>query len=858
MNQPTSKTNAIICGRRMTFLQMIDDYRIVIPVIQRDYAQGRENEKVTEVRKNFVKSLISDIKDQSGQFHDLDFIYGTVNQTASTIDEFIPLDGQQRLTTLFLLYLYVAGRNGHYEDFTARMKASDGTFKFSYKTRNSSTMFCERLLQEYSITEFDETCNKTVTKNINIFDLLKKKEKCFVQAGVQSGKPRVSYISEIIKNQGWFYLSWLNDPTVAGMLVMLDEINSQFINDPEKNLLSIAYNRLFNDDQTAPPITFQMLPLNGYSRTDDLYIKLNARGLHLSDFENFKARIEELMKNDKLAKINDFMQKIDIDWNEYLWPHRGKADNTDGILENLFRNFIAFAYRDVKYDKKTMGEKMAYLLEQNDKSMRFTFSRYCELGVFHERKEAVDQTRINLEKNMIEKIISFFDIFCNEITTPENATCKWLDAKRFIHDRFIDKTIPFYSNRLRLYAYLQYHNTHGTSIDPDDLNQWMRFVRNLDEATDIDAPENFYQAITSIDNLLDAIGHKKVQEWLSTDGRYYTISFFRQREMKEECIKAELIAQEKKFGLDTIKNAVYEGDMNSYLTGQMGFVFEFAGVYPLYENDKIKSLSRVDLYHIGLTVSGYTQKSIALFNILSSDSPGVLATDRLLERALLSLGMYLRENSAKRWNFCNMMKDPYNSWKTLLFVEKENAQGRNIFKDMLGQISVSSIQTDLEKIISNSKKKKLPIWRRLIIDNKALIDYCSQGFLYIEDKDKINDDEADVILLNQSQMNHYHSELFTRDLFEKLRNIFQIGYRPERKYEIDSTIYIKFKKNGSDKIYELRLWHWDGDWDHKIIDEDNNNVSIPITLTNQKDGEQILKDVFTFLKLNNYEIVVNT
>lgn len=855
MNNNQNISTFSFVGKRMTFLQVVDKYKIVIPVIQRDYAQGRENEKVTEVRKNFVKNLISYIKDTSTKYHDLDFIYGTSNKTISSEEEFIPLDGQQRLTTLFLLHLYVAGRNGRFKDFICRMKASDGTYKFSYKTRSSSTMFCERLLSRFNISEFNTESNQEETKETDIFDELKKHEDRKVY---EQGKPRPSYISEMIKNQGWFYLSWLNDPTVAGMLVMLEEIDSQFLNDSEQNLTKIAYQRLFDENSSAPPVTFLMLPLDGYSRTDDLYIKLNARGLHLSDFENFKARIEDLMKDNQMICYDDFKEKIDLEWNEYLWPYRSdKANNTDEILENLFRNFIAFAYRVETYDKETMAEKMAYLLEQNKKTMRFTFSRYCELDVFHDPKENVNSsTRMNLEKEMIEKIISFFDIFCNDATTPENAKCKWLNATAFINKRTIDKTLS-YSQRLRLYAYLQYHNTH-VSIDSDDLSQWMRLVRNLDEATDIDAPENFYQAITSIDDLLREIGSRNVQEWLSTAGRNYTISFFRQREMKEECIKAELIAQEKKFGFDTIRNAVYEGDMNSYLTGQMGFAFEFAGVYPLYENDKIRSLSRVDLYHIGLTISEYTQKSIALFKMLSSDSSGVLATDRLLERALLSLGMYLRENSAKRWNFCNMMKDPYNSWKTLLFVEKENAQGRNIFKDMLSQISVSSIQTDLEKIISNSRKEKIPRWRRMIIDNKALIDYCSQGFLYIEDKDKINDDEVDVILLNQSQMNHYHSELFTRDLFEKLKNYFQIGYRPERKYEIDSTIYIKFKKNGSDRIYEFRLWHWDGDWDHKIIDKDDNQVSIPITLPNRKNGEQILKDVFTFLKLNNYEIVVNT
>ena len=45
-------------GCRMTFLELIAQYSVVIPVIQRDYAQGRVTEKITELRVNFVKDLL--------------------------------------------------------------------------------------------------------------------------------------------------------------------------------------------------------------------------------------------------------------------------------------------------------------------------------------------------------------------------------------------------------------------------------------------------------------------------------------------------------------------------------------------------------------------------------------------------------------------------------------------------------------------------------------------------------------------------------------------------------------------------------------------------------------------------------
>ena len=69
-------------------------------MIQRDYAQGRKNE--VKVREGFVSSLAAIINGKGGT---LDFIYGALEG-----QDFVPLDGQQRLTTLYLLHWLSAKR----------------------------------------------------------------------------------------------------------------------------------------------------------------------------------------------------------------------------------------------------------------------------------------------------------------------------------------------------------------------------------------------------------------------------------------------------------------------------------------------------------------------------------------------------------------------------------------------------------------------------------------------------------------------------------------------------------------------------------------------------------------------------
>lgn len=822
MNQ--QKNN--ISAQRLSFLQLIEKYNVVIPVIQRDYAQGRKTEKPTEVRKGFVRNLISYL--QSDKIHDLDFVYGTVLD-----NEFIPLDGQQRLTTLFLLHLYIASKSNNYEDFVGLM-IRDERCRFEYKTRLSSTMFCKNLLTHKVISPNSE--NKCDDSNNTLVTLQEK-----------------------IKDQGWFFLSWLNDPTVAGMLVMLGEIDEQFSKKDNFDFVQ-AYDKLKSD---KAPITFQMLPLEGYNRTDDLYIKLNARGIPLSDFENFKARLVDWMKGvvDE-NKLQEFKRKVDGEWNDYLWKKeqddvsnvkdkkdkKDKKDNTDLIMENLFRNFIAYCYRLIPKDGqsndafiKQVNETMSYLLEQNGKKMRFSFSRYSELEVIPK------ENKLGHEKTMMERVISFFNIYCCPNCNPIEYKGKWLDINNFVKNGMIDSAAS-YSQRLRLYAYLQYCNTHST-IDNYDINQWMRLIRNLDCATDIDTAGDFYRALVSIDDMLKQIGSKKVQGWLAamSDDEMKNVKFFRSRQVKEECIKARLLIRESKDGGDGIKNAVELGDSDDYLRGQMGFALEFAirtfsgeqkgaDAYDKFAQDKIKEMSAEDIKSLGDSISEYLKKTIEIKNILATNNNKISGTEKeethLLERALLSLGMYLRKNSNNRYNFCNVLGDPYNSLKTLLHVEDNNKYCRDVFKNMLDEINCGSIQQDLLKIIEN-EGDNISEWRKLIIDNPSLIDYCENGFLYIEvpndETKEVNlpdDDVKNVFLLGASQMNHYHAELWTRDLYESAQWSGiepKLQYREEKKHGETPVIYIEFKHNSTS--YEFRLSHKDGKWGYEIKNVNDENDS---------------------------------
>src|SRR5690606_33734068 len=138
-------------GERVTFNELLDIVNFIeIPIIQRDYAQGRKDQ--SEVRNAFLDSLFSAlIIDKAYDHHpslNLDFVYGDIDNT----DTLSVLDGQQRLTTLFLLHWFLAVKHNHLTEFKARFTL-EGNSRFTYKTRPSSSEFFDALLSNGTIQQ---------------------------------------------------------------------------------------------------------------------------------------------------------------------------------------------------------------------------------------------------------------------------------------------------------------------------------------------------------------------------------------------------------------------------------------------------------------------------------------------------------------------------------------------------------------------------------------------------------------------------------------------------------------------------------------------------------------------------------
>lgn len=254
---------------------------IEIPIIQRDYAQGREDSDTVTIRRDFLDVLIRALTtaDSVG----LDFIYGEV---AGGVLK--PLDGQQRLTTLFLLHWYVASRAG-------TLDASAPWSEFRYATRLSAEYFCREIVSH-------------------------------------TWPPDDSDPVDWITDQPWYLFPWRTDPTIQSMLVMIGAIHERLsIGDHDFETL---WERLTSPDDAA--ISFLFLPIDDMESGDDLYIKMNSRGKPLTEFEVFKARLEKLLAS--TGRQTELSEKLDREWSDLLWHYEGG----DSLVDDEFMHYFTF------------------------------------------------------------------------------------------------------------------------------------------------------------------------------------------------------------------------------------------------------------------------------------------------------------------------------------------------------------------------------------------------------------------------------------------------------------------------------------------------------------------------------------
>lgn len=560
---------------------LLKKYKIEIPVIQRDYAQGRKGKEY--VRKNFLEQIKSALKNKTET--SLDFVYGNIEN-----ERFFPVDGQQRLTTLWLIYWYLSFKSGNLQNDYKTLE------NFSYETRETSRAFCKAL------------CEKMKEVSADTLEIV-----------------------EYIKQQTWFYESWLNDPTISAMLRTIGGDCDSKEDCIESVFKGVEYKEYY---ESLGCVKFELLVIGSEKLpvSDDLYIKMNARGKMLSDFDNLKADLISYVRsinpnNDKeKTLLEDLPKQIDATWTDVIWDYTSEylKGSFNGKIDRAFFAFINrfvaneiclsdnFKVDDVEneYTKafnKLYGAGLGSKSTANDTLVKYEgFENYKILTLDNLSKMNHLFNFLKANADIIKEIEEAFPKSDDDGEEVESSEYSFIP--KYNKDKNLELIATTQKERIYFLAICLFIEK-CKNFDKTEYEKWMRVVRNLTENAGIDSVSAMVSCMKLINELSTILDGDVYGGLAAINSNKQDTKLYQQ--LEEEIEKAKKITEDKLFE-DKIKNA----EQFAFFNGTIRFLFHNDKGNVDWVNFNTKFSNAQKLFNTGNNSVGYEtiEKFLKLFN----------------------------------------------------------------------------------------------------------------------------------------------------------------------------------------------------------------------------------------------------
>lgn len=420
---------------------LLSRYRVVIPGIQRHYVQGANNPKAESVRKQFIKEIFTAIEEKQNEFN-LHFIYGPINTDGE--DSFVPVDGQQRLTTLWLIARYAAEK----AEPSDRKDLLRLLSRFTYEDRINAKRFCQALTCENSRWDIPQDPNP---------DIL-----C----------------------QDWFVDYWKEDETVASMIRMLSTIHEEW----NKHQDTITAEDVL--EAIASKIRFEQ-KIDAFG--DDIYMKMNARGLQLTQWENFKGKFSEDLGEDIKERWDKEMEELS---NRFFHCSGEQHELPDNAFFALYARIMAYEARNPGVDCGNSIKELAAYTHNTWSQIELPFVPYSDFSdIMQDKRDCADNKSFasNVAETCIKMLKTVLDNFEEEV--PYFGDSKLFDT--FFHPQNrneLDFTLCCY----------EYFNKFD-DVNSTNFLKALRLIWNILENVDkqYDKPDNRVKLVKKFIDLGD-------------------------------------------------------------------------------------------------------------------------------------------------------------------------------------------------------------------------------------------------------------------------------------------------------------------------------------------------------------------
>ncbi len=285
--------------------------QIIIPEIQRDYVWGEDQVTglLDSICNDFNKYInlespvsLPDDKELEDSFLDfykrrisasnIGFIYAYNDEEYR--GKYFLIDGQQRITTIFLLLLALAKNNEELKEAFKKTYMDGDIIKLDYKVRESAHTFLSNFV------------------------------------------PFVLKSNDDVLNQSWYFEDYDDDITIQSLHNNFQLIHA-YLEAEEIDENSFYH---YIEEYTE----FWYFDTNISEQGEELYIYMNARGEQVEANENVKADL--LSKLNTITEKNSF-GKLWEDWQDFFWKHKS-SNNVNA--DKGFNDFLACIAGLKQYD----------------------------------------------------------------------------------------------------------------------------------------------------------------------------------------------------------------------------------------------------------------------------------------------------------------------------------------------------------------------------------------------------------------------------------------------------------------------------------------------------------------------------
>lgn len=403
-----------------TFIGLFNNYIICIPAIQREYVQGYDEEQTNIVRSNFIDEIFDALSNES--VLDIGIIYGyTQKDESGEKPIFFPVDGQQRITTLYIIYWCLSMMKTETEDDLLKDKI------LQYEVRNSTTRFFKELVNKEKIEFF---------------------KKCF---------SRKDSIYESLVSQEWFESQWLSDVTVLAVINVISEIYHKIIKKEDvKNFWDKALKNFSNIKFSL--ITFNNDDNNARRNSSLEFAKINARGKQLELFENVKSYLSII--EEKFGIQKGFAYNYDVKYIDLFYDFCKNKGDLEEITKNINNKTMILLInvynllREIEREGAEVKDELAYL------SIIIDVSKDC-------KEEDMDfwDKYISFLNNIFQ---TFFNL--NSLDELNSFSSEMIDYNQY-------KDTNKLASRLLYYSY--YYNNHKDYVSKEVMDKFDYVLSNL-------------------------------------------------------------------------------------------------------------------------------------------------------------------------------------------------------------------------------------------------------------------------------------------------------------------------------------------------------------------------------------------